>query len=71
MNQPPSKRIHEIRIDFVIAIIWFDAEPTGTRYGVSFARVFKHGESGQQIREFRSDALLPQVKAADAALDWI
>ena len=66
-----QKPIHEIRLGAIKAAIWENETANGTRYTVTFSRIYKDGEQWKRTDNFRRDELLVVAKVADQAHTWI
>lgn len=66
-----EKPIHEIRLGAVKAAIWKNATQNGTRFNVTFCRLYKDGDKWQRTDSYGRDDLLLLGKVADLAHTWI
>lgn len=66
-----DKPVHEIRLGKVKAAIWRNETESGTRYGVTFSRIYKTGEGWESSSSFGRDELPLLGKVADMAHTWI
>ena len=66
-----NKPIHEIRIGAVKAALWDNDTANGSRYSVTFSRIYKDGGQWKYAENFRRDDLLVLAKVADQAHTWI
>ena len=63
--------VAEIRIGLVVASIWQNDTDSGTRYNVTFSRLYRDGDSWKNTRSFGRNDLLVLAKVADRAHDRI
>jgi len=63
--------VAEIRIGLVVASIWQNDTDSGTRYNVTFSRLYPDGDSWKNTRSFGRNDLLVLAKVADRAHDRI
>jgi hypothetical protein len=66
-----NKPAHEERIGSINAALWPSQTEHGTRYGVTFSRLYKDGEQWKSTDSFGRDDLLLLAKVADRAHTWI
>ncbi|XZE42764.1 hypothetical protein SH467x_002296 [Pirellulaceae bacterium SH467] len=66
-----DKPVHEIRLGKVKAAIWRNETESGTRYGVTFSRIYKTDEGWESSSSFGRDELPLLGKVADMAHIWI
>lgn len=66
-----DKPVHEIRLGKVKAAIWRNETESGTRFGVTFSRIYKTGEGWESSSSFGRDELPLLGKVADMAHTWI
>ncbi|XZE42759.1 hypothetical protein SH467x_002291 [Pirellulaceae bacterium SH467] len=66
-----DKPVHEIRLGKVKAAIWRNETESGTRYGVTFSRIYKTEEGWESSSSFGRDELPLLGKVADMAHTWI
>ena len=71
MQTPKQKPIHEVRISTVKGAIWRNETENGTRYNVTFSRIYKDGDNWKSTDSFGRDDLLLLGKVADLAHSWI
>ena len=62
---------HQIRIASVKASIWENSTESGTRYNVTFERLYKDGEEWKYSESFGRDDLLVLSKVADQAHTYL
>ena len=68
MANPP---VQEFRFGLVKSLIWANHTKAGIRYSVTFARLFKDGQSWRESTRFGRDDLPLVAKLADMAHSWI
>jgi hypothetical protein len=66
-----NKPAEEIRIGSIKAALWPNETEHGTRYGVTFSRLYRDGEQWKSSDSFSRDDLLVLAKVADRAHSWI
>ena len=67
-----KKPVHEIRIGRIVAAIWENDSPHGSRHSVTLSKIFKgDAEKWQRTDSFWRDDLLTVAKVADIAFLWI
>lgn len=66
-----DKPVHEIRLGKVKAAIWRNETESGTRFGVTFSRIYKTDEGWESSSSFGRDELPLLGKVADMAHTWI
>lgn len=66
-----NKPVHEIRLGVVKAAIWPNDTKHGTRYSVTFQRLYKDGDDWKTSDSFGRDELPLVAKVADLAHTWI
>ena len=72
MENEKRRPIHEIRLGGVKAAIWNNhSDKTGTWYSVTFARLYKQGNSWKRSESFGPSELPLVSKVADQATQWI
>lgn len=62
---------HEIRLGKCKAAIWANETEQGTRYNVTFARIYKQEDRWESTSSFGRDDLPLVAKLADQAHTWI
>ncbi len=73
-QEPPQKQrpVHEVRIGAIRAAVWENETENGTRYNVTFTRLYKDDQDRwQDSTSFGRDDLLVLAKVADLAHTWI
>lgn len=70
-SRKANKPAHEIRLGRIKAVIWGNEGENGTRYNVTFTRLYKDDEGWKDSDSFGRDDLLLQAKVADLAHTWI
>ncbi|MDE0248090.1 MAG: hypothetical protein OXO56_09215 [Gammaproteobacteria bacterium] len=63
--------VAEVRIGLVVASIWQNDTDSGTRFNVTFSRLYRDGDSWKNTRSFGRNDLLVLAKVADRAHDRI
>jgi hypothetical protein len=63
--------VHEVRLGAVKAAIWENETQSGTRFNVTFCRLYKDGEEWKRTESFGRDDLPLLAKVADLAHTWI
>lgn len=63
--------VAEVRIGLIVASIWQNDTDSGTRFNVTFSRLYRDGESWKNTRSFGRNDLLVLAKVADRAHDRI
>jgi hypothetical protein len=71
MQTPKQKPIHEVRLGSIKAAVWKNETENGTRYNVTFSRIYKDGDNWKSTDSFGRDDLLTVGKVADLAHSWI
>lgn len=66
-----NKPAHEIRLGRIKATIWANETENGTRYNVTFTRLYKDGDLWKDSDSFGRDDLPLMAKLADRAHSWI
>ncbi|XZE20339.1 hypothetical protein SH449x_000207 [Pirellulaceae bacterium SH449] len=66
-----EKPVHEVRLGKVKAAIWRNENDSGTRYGVTFSRIYKTDDGWESSSSFGRDELPLLGKVADMAHTWI
>jgi hypothetical protein len=70
-EQPKKRPVKELRIGAVKAAIWANETERGPRYGATFERLFKDGETWKSSSSFGRDELLVLAKLADQVHTWM
>jgi len=68
---PKDKPVKELRLGAIKAAVWSNATANGTRFNVTFARLYKDGDEWKTTESFGRDDLLLVAKVADCAHSWI
>jgi hypothetical protein len=63
--------VHEARLGRIKAAVWENDTQNGTRYGVTFTRLYKDGEQWKDSSSFGRDDLPLLAKVADQVHTWI
>jgi hypothetical protein len=66
-----SKPAHEVKAGLVKAVIWPNATASGTRYNVTFARLYKQDDTWKSTASFGVRDLPDVGRAAVQAEAWI
>ena len=66
-----KRPVHEIRMGRVRAAIWENETQNGTRYNVSFSRLYRDGDQWKDSSSFGRDDLPLVAKVADQVHTWI
>ncbi|MBX7132148.1 MAG: hypothetical protein K1X67_05645 [Fimbriimonadaceae bacterium] len=66
-----NKPAHEIRLGRIKGTIWANSGENGTRYNVTFTRLYKDGDTWKDSQSFGRDDLPLIAKVADQAHSWI
>lgn len=66
-----NKPIHEVRLGMIKAAVWKNETETGTRYNVTFSRLYREEDQWRSTDSFGRDDLLLLAKVADQAHSWI
>ena len=67
-----QRPVHEIRLGKIRAAIWANTlESGGIRHNVTFARLYRDGETWKDSASFGRDDMLLVMKVADMAHSWI
>ena len=66
-----NKPVHDIRLGAIKAAIWANQTPKGTRYSVTFTRLYKDGDQWKRSESFGRDDLPLIEKVANQAYLWI
>ena len=71
-EQRSKKRpAHELRLGRIRAAVWENSTQNGTRYNVTFSRLYKDGNDWKDSTSFGRDDLPLLAKVADLAHTWI
>ena len=70
-NTMKNKPTHEVRLGLIKAAVWKNETETGTRYNVTFSRLYREGDQWRSTDSFGRDDLLLLAKVADQAHSWI
>ncbi|MDZ4851847.1 MAG: hypothetical protein SGI77_21365 [Pirellulaceae bacterium] len=65
------KPVHEVRLGKVKAAIWRNETDAGTRFGITFSRIYKTDTGWESSASFGRDELPLLAKVADIAHTWI
>ncbi|QDT53895.1 hypothetical protein Pan44_19210 [Caulifigura coniformis] len=68
---PNDRPVHEIRLGKCKAVVWGNSTEQGTRYNVTFARLYKQDDRWESTSSFGRDDLPLVEKLADQAFTWI
>ncbi len=68
---PPTTPAHEIRLGRLKAAVWANETENGTRFNVTFSRLYKVGNQWKRSDSFGRDDLPLLAKVADRARTWI
>ncbi|MBX3412386.1 MAG: hypothetical protein KF708_06845 [Pirellulales bacterium] len=63
--------VHDVRLGRIKAAIWANGTENGTRYNVTFTRIYKDGDQWKDSTSFGRDDLPLVAKVADLAHSWI
>ena len=66
-----KKPVHEIRLGRIKAAIWENDTQNGTRYNVTFTRLYKDGDQWKDSPSYGRDDLPLLAKVADQVHSWI
>lgn len=67
-----QKPVHEVRIGRIVAAVWENSAPHGTRHSVTLSKVYKgDGHAWKRTDSFWRDDLPTLEKVADLAFRWI
>ena len=67
-----NRPVHTVRLRNIRAAVWANESEQGTRYNVTFCRLYKDGEGfWRSTDSFGRDDLLLVAKVADLAHTWI
>lgn len=66
-----KKPVHEIRLGRIKAAIWENDTQNGTRYNVTFTRLYKDGDQWKDSQSYGRDDLPLLAKVADQVHSWI
>ena len=69
-EQSKKKPAKEVRIGSVKAAIWLNETEHGSRFTVTFERLYREGETWKLASGFGRDDLLVLAKVADQAHTW-
>lgn len=69
MTEPKNKPVAKVKSGKIVADIWRNESEQGARFNVTFARIYRHKESGdwKRTESFGRDDLLLLAKLADLA----
>lgn len=71
MASEKQKPLHEVRLGSIKAAVWENDTSNGTRFSVTFSRIYKSGDEWKRTDSFGRDDLLLIGKVADLAHTWI
>lgn len=71
MSNTKKKPVHEARMGRIKAAVWENDTSNGTRYGVTFTRLYKDGDQWKDSTSFGRDDLPLLAKVADQVHTWI
>jgi hypothetical protein len=71
MTKERQKPAHEVRLGSIKAAVWKNTTASGTRFNVTFSRLYKDGDQWSSTESFGRDDLLVLGKVADQAHSWI
>ena len=71
MANDKKKPVHEARLGRIKATVWENETQNGTRYGVTFSRLYKDGDQWKDSTSFGRDDLPLLAKVADQVHTWI
>ncbi len=71
MAKQSVQPVHEVRLGSIKCAIWQNETTNGTRFNVTFSRIYKDGEQWKSTDGFGRDDLLVLAKVADQAHTWI
>jgi len=66
-----TRPVHDLRLGRIKAAIWANGTENGTRYNVTFSRIYKDGSQWKDSTSFGRDDLPLIAKVADLAHTWI
>jgi hypothetical protein len=66
-----NKPVNEIRLGRIRAAIWENESQNGTRYNVTFGRLYKDGDQWKDSTSFGRDDLPLLAKVSDMVHTWI
>lgn len=66
-----KRPVHEARLGRIKAAVWENDTENGTRYGVTFSRLYKDGDQWKDSTSFGRDDLPLLAKVADQVHTWI
>ena len=66
-----DRPVHEVRLGKVKAAIWRNETDVGTRYSVTFSRIYKSENGWESSSSFGRDELPLVSKVSDMAHSWI
>lgn len=66
-----DRPVHEVRLGKVKAAIWRNETDVGTRYSVTFSRIYKTDSGWESSMSFGRDELPLVGKVSDLAHTWI
>ena len=66
-----DRPVHEVRLGKVKAAIWRNETEAGTRYSVTFSRIYKTDSGWESSLSFGRDELPLVGKVSDMAHTWI
>lgn len=67
MTQPKNKPVAEVKSGLIVASIWKNEGEKGSRFSVTFARIYKSDDQWKRTTSFGRDDLLILAKVADQA----
>lgn len=68
---PNDRPVHELRLGKCKAAVWANPTEQGTRYNVTFSRIYKQDDRWESTGSFGRDDLPLIAKLADQAHTWI
>jgi len=66
-----NKPAHELKVGSVKATIWTNQTASGPMHSVTFARLYKHGESWKLSRSFSQGEMARLSEAVTQAQAWM
>ena len=66
-----TRPVHEVKAGLVKAVIWPNETTNGTRYSVTFVRLYKQDETWKTTHSFGARDMADVVRASVLAEAWV
>jgi len=71
MVSQKNRPVHEERLGRIKACVWRNETENGTRYNVTFSRIYKDGDEWKESDSFGRDDCLLLARVAEITTVWI